>query len=349
MTFFELPYYLVFAAKKYLALKNRRRLPSKVISIGNITVGGTGKTPATLAVVSEAKKRGFNPVILTRGYRGTAKGPCFVTKGNGPLLSVEEAGDEPLLMAERLRDVAIIKGGDRYESGIFAMKELGMGEEIYGSRSPAPDLFILDDGFQHWGLYRDKDIVLIDAGNPFGNGLLLPFGRLREPVASLDRADIIVLAKAEAYKGENNSIFEKRTEDLLKTIRRHNSEAQIFSARHAPVACRLLSGERKPFGWIAGKKIFGCCALGEPESFKRTLQSAGPDLVGYKAFRDHYRYSSADFIEIRREAARHGAEWIATTEKDIMKVRNLDMPGNVLIIEIDFLVEGNFYDEVFNF
>jgi len=345
---FELPYYLVFAAKKYHAFRNRRRLPCKVISIGNITVGGTGKTPASVAVALEANRRGLNPIILTRGYRGTAKGPCFVTRGKGPLLSVEAAGDEPFLMAERLRDIAIVKGRNRYESGMLAMKEFSGAEEISGYQSPAPDLFILDDGFQHWGLYRDRDIVLIDAGDPFGNGLLLPFGRLREPVESLERADIIVLTKAEAYEGENHSTFGKRVEDLIKTIRRHNAKSQIFFARHVPVSCRLLSGEKKPFEWIAGKKISGFCALGAPESFKRTLRSAGSDLVSYRTFRDHHRYSAADIIEIKKEAAMHGAEWIVTTEKDIIKIRNLDLPVNILVIEIDFFVEGNFYDEVFN-
>jgi tetraacyldisaccharide 4'-kinase len=346
MRIFELPYYLGLTAKQYLSFRHRRRLPCKVISIGNITVGGTGKTPATIAVAEEALKRGLHPVILTRGYKGRAKGPCFVTKGDVPLLSVEDAGDESLLMAERLKNVAIVKGNNRYEAGMFALKSLCRAKEAPDSGFQLPNLFILDDGFQHQGLYRDKDIVLIDTGNPFGNGLLLPFGRLREPVGSLYRADIIVLTKAEVYTPGHNS-HESRDDGLLEEIKRHNAKSRIFSARHVPAACRLLSGERNSVGWIEGKKIYGFCALGAPESFKRTIQSLGGELVGYKAFRDHHRYSDADISDIQREAARSNAEWIVTTEKDIIKIRNLDVPKNILFIEIDFLVQGNFFEAVF--
>ena len=157
MNFPEYLYYLGLSAKKYIALKNQKRLPLRVISIGNITLGGTGKTPAAIAVAEEAKKRGFRPIILTRGYKGTAQGPCFVTKGEKPLLNAEQAGDEPMLMAERLTGVPIVKGSDRYSAGLFALQYFNPQPSTFNPQF----LFILDDGFQHWNLYRDRNILLI--------------------------------------------------------------------------------------------------------------------------------------------------------------------------------------------
>ncbi|MEW6110464.1 MAG: tetraacyldisaccharide 4'-kinase [Nitrospirota bacterium] len=358
MNILELPYYLGFSAKKYYSLRNRKKLPFRVISIGNITVGGTGKTPATIALAEEAKKRGFRPVILTRGYKGSAKGPCFVTEGKGPLLDADEAGDEPVLMSERLRGIPIIKGADRYESGMFAIERLGTrnsevknmkqgvdpGFESIMPHARGPVLFILDDGFQHWMLQRDKDIVLIDAINPFGNRMLLPFGSLREPVSSLSRADIIVLTKS----GNSNERLNPASGDLIKDIRKHNAGSPIFFAEHAPASCRLRSGEKRPVRWLSGKKVFAFCGIGNPESFERTMKSTGAELAGFKVFRDHHRYKHDDIHKIKMEAGKSGAVWIVTTEKDIIKIRNLDLPENILIIEIDFSVGESFYETVFS-
>jgi tetraacyldisaccharide 4'-kinase len=323
------------SAKKYYSLKRRQRLPHKVISVGNITTGGTGKTPAAIALAEEAKRRGLYPVILTRGYRGKAKGPCFVTKGRSPLLSADDAGDEPLLMAERLEGVPVVKGRDRYEAGRYALAHIDHEDEF---------LFILDDGFQHWRLHRDKDIVLIDALNPFGNRVLLPFGKLREPLGSLDRADIIVLSKS---GGEGQDRQGRPCIDpLVKEIRRY-TKARIFPAEHRPLSCRFLSGEKKPPEWLFGRKVFGLSALGNPLSFEKTVLSLGAQFRGRKMFRDHHRYSASDVAKVLKGAQKSGAEWIVTTEKDIIKLRNLDLPDNILIIEITFSVGEGFYEEAF--
>src|SRR5271157_4150100 len=173
MTPLEFLYYTGYALKKQRSLRLQRRLPYPVISIGNITVGGTGKTPATIAVAEESKRRGFSPVILTRGYKGRVKGPCVVSPKNLPvrnylgdpgkvIQTVKDAGDEPVLMAGRLKGVPVIKSAGRYEGGIFALQS-------FSFAASAPFIFILDDGFQHWRLHRDIDIVLIDGLNPFGN------------------------------------------------------------------------------------------------------------------------------------------------------------------------------------
>jgi tetraacyldisaccharide 4'-kinase len=355
----ELLYYLGLSVKKYYAFRNRRKLPFRVISIGNITVGGTGKTPVTIAVAQEAKRRGFNPSILTRGYKGKRKGPCFVTKGEGALLGVDDAGDEPVLMAQKLRGVPIVKGPDRYESGVFSVEELGgwaaegrsHNEKVShhtansGLHAPRSLLFILDDGFQHWRLFRDKDVVLIDADNPFGNSLLLPLGILREPVESLSRADIIVLTKCfNDAKDDKTDVSE-----ITNKIRQYNPGAPIFLSGYSHLVRLLVSGQEKPLSWIEGKKVFGFCALGNPESFKKTLKEAGAELLGFKKYKDHFMYGQREMRDIGYEAARRGAEWIATTEKDIIKTRDLDLPENIFIIEIELSVEMKFYDDIFSF
>lgn len=339
MHLLEFLYYLGFSAKQYYSVTHQKRLPCRVISIGNITVGGTGKTPATIAVAGEAQKRGMRPVILTRGYKGRARGPCFVTRGKGPLLSVEDAGDEPILMAERLEGVPIVKGGNRFEAGMFAIRELPIADTEFDTY-----VFILDDGFQHRGLYRDKDIVLIDAGDPFGNGMLLPFGRLREPVKSLARADIIVFTKArdKTGQGELNGL------DILREkINSYKERSRVFISDHAPISCVLPSGWENPADWLSSKKVFVFCALGSPDAFLRTLSESGADIRGLRAYKDHHQYTQEDISRIKTEAEERGAEWIVTTEKDIIKARNLDLPDNISVVKVVFAVSDDFFDEVF--
>jgi tetraacyldisaccharide 4'-kinase len=347
MNILESLYYLGLSAKRYVSLRNRKKLPCRVISIGNIMVGGTGKTPATMAVAEEAKKRGFRPVILTRGYKGAAKGPCFVSEGEGPLLSASQAGDEPFLMAERLRGVPIVKGPDRHASGMFALQALDRGQREGSNDSHAdqrntmpsahcPVLFILDDGFQHWQLHRDKDVVLIDAGNPFGNRRLLPSGRLREPLRELKRADIIAITKAD-----------REDSGLIAEIRKYNAHAPVFFSGHRVVSLSFPSGEKQPPSWLRGKHVFCFCGLADPRSFRGTVAAAGADIAGMKIYPDHYPYTQQDIAAIIRECDRSGAGWVVTTGKDMAKMRDLDLPGNIIIIEIAFTAAQPFFDSVF--
>ncbi len=365
MNFAEYLYYLGLSAKKFVALKNQMRLPFRVISIGNITLGGTGKTPAAIAIAEEAIKRGFQPIILTRGYKGTAPGLCFVTKGDKPLLTAEQAGDEPLLMAERLQGVPIVKGSDRYEAGMYALRE-SIEHRVQGieytakskeddgqagdSQFAAPGLnlsagpnpqspipvFILDDGFQHWKLHRDRDIVLIDSRNPFGNRKLFPAGRLREPLTALQRADIIMITKAE-----------REDAGLIAEIRKYNKHVPIFFSGHRVVSIRSGSGERIAPDSLSGKKVFCFCGLADPESFSNTVADSGAEVAGMKAYRDHHHYGQQDIDAVSRESLASGASWIITTQKDFVKLRNLDLPGNILIIEIAFIADQPFFDSVF--
>jgi tetraacyldisaccharide 4'-kinase len=326
MTPLELLYYLGYSLRKRRSYRQQKRLPHKVISIGNITVGGTGKTPAAIAMAEEVKKRGYRPVILTRGYRGKAKGPCFVRAGSGAGLSVDEAGDEPVVMAERLNDVPVVKSADRYEGGIFALRHLG--------KDGPPLLFILDDGFQHWRLSRDVDVVLVDGLNPFGNRKMLPVGPLRGPLSELRGADIIVITKA-------------RNEALAAEISLINNVAPVYFASHEVTGVRGPDG-LVDIGLMKDRNVVAFCGIANPESFKETLSSLGCKIVELKNYRDHYRYDQADMTNLDACRKRHGAEFLVTTEKDMVKIRELQrIPSNLLSLEIGFSVDQGFYDEVF--
>ena len=355
MTLFEFIYFLGYSAKKYYSLKYQKRLPHKVISIGNITAGGTGKTPAAIAIAEEAKKRGFCPVILTRGYKGKAKGPCFV-KGRNPLSVMRNGlknevnasrithhasrlyGDEPVLMSEILKDVPIVKCADRYEGGMFAIQTLNSQLLTLNSQL----LFILDDGFQHWQLFRDKNILLIDAENPFDNRRLLPVGLLREPLKEIERADIIVLTKTGDIRPEMLGI-----EDIVGEIKSYNSKAPAFFSMHKPAEFVKLSGETMPIEWAKDKNFFAFCGIGSPESFRKTVLSAGCYLKGIKKYSDHYSYKEDDMEDIIKEARAGNADWIVTTEKDMVRLRGMRLPENLVALKIRLAIRSEFYDEVF--
>lgn len=308
-------------------LRRQRTLPRKVISIGNITVGGTGKTPAVIALAEEAKKRDYFPVILTRGYKGSIKGPCFVNEGGRPLLTPDEAGDEAFLMAQRLTAVSVIKSPDRYEGGKLALNTFKNHERM---------IFILDDGYQHLSLFRDIDILLIDGMNPFGNRRLLPVGRLREPLREMKRADIIVITRTSVMP-----------ELLLKEIRNYNDKAPIFLSDNSPSFFKTMNGNIIPLKELSGKRVVAFCGLGNPESFKKSLIDLNIDLKDFIVYRDHHRFTPHDMKRIEKTALRYEADWIIATEKDIIKIKNFDLIPNLICLSIEFKVEDNFFEEVF--
>lgn len=363
MRLFEFIYYCGYRIKRAHDLKRQMRLPSRVISVGNLTAGGTGKTPITIAIAKEALRRGFSPAVLTRGYRGKLEGPCLVSAG----MDEEEVGDEPLLMAEKLGGIPVIKGRDRYEAGMFAMEkvmnlakvmdlpratdaplkgalpqEKGDVPQKKGAmpqKEGAVPLFLLDDGYQHWRLYRDKDILLIDSGNPFDLRRLLPVGLLREPIREMRRADIIVLTKG---RGSDNRA-------LISEVRRHNPRAPLFVSDHEPSYVVTSKGEVLPIGWLSGREVYAFCGIGDPDSFRTSLEKAGAVLRGFKAYRDHYRYRKGDMEHIVKAAGAKGARWIITTEKDIMRLKSLGLPENLLALGMEAAVDEGFYEEVLRF
>jgi tetraacyldisaccharide 4'-kinase len=310
-----------------------RRLPYPVISIGNLTVGGTGKTPAVMALAERAKETGFHPVILTRGYRGGRKGSCFVSTGAGPLYSPQETGDEPYLMAKRLKGVTIVKGADRYEAGMLAINrsEGGLDKEGKGP------LFIVDDGFQHWGLQRDIDILLIDAVNPFGNGKLLPEGILREPLSSIKRADLIVLTKSDL-------IDERSIAETAETIRKTAPQTPVFRARHRPAELIAPDGTTHRTDSFRGRRVLAFAGIANPVYFQALLRAVGMDIVDFIPFRDHHDYSEGDIQEIKSRAM--GLDMV-TTEKDLVKLEGASLPGNLYALRIEFSVDAELYENIF--
>lgn len=359
MTPLELLYYIGYSIDRRLKLKGQNRLPYPVISIGNITVGGTGKTPATIAIAEEAKKRGFYPVILTRGYKGKAKGPCFVSAPSveRQASSVENHkvdaqrtthnasrffGDEPVLMAERLKDVPIVKCADRYEGGMFAIENFK--SQISNPKSPV--VFILDDGFQHRRLHRDKDIVLIDGSNPFGNRKILPIGPLREPLKELERADVFVVTKA-------------KNEALAGELKKINPSASVYFSEYKILKLRNASGEEFPVEMLKDKRVYAFCGIANPESFRQTVLSISRELKGFRSYRDHYRYTETDVLYLEKQCRNLNCEFLVTTEKDMVKIReiesrikgqgseNLKALGKILCLEIGFYVDEDFFDYIF--
>lgn len=335
MTPFELLYYVGYLAHKRYASSLRKELPCKVISIGNITMGGTGKTPAAVATAEEARKRGYRPVVLTRGYKGSAKGPCFVAaRESEPLPGaknsicsrVEEAGDEPMLMARRLRDVPIVKCADRYAGGTFALEALPSGS--------APFLFILDDGFQHWKLRRDVDVVLIDGLNPYGNRRMPPLGPLREPLSALTRADVCVVTKSPNRK-------------LKDEIAEITPGTPIYSAEYEAREFRDGSGRIMSADDVKTRKVYAFCGIANPGSFSKTLEALGLRTGGIHAYRDHHAYTEADITRLREEAAKAGCDFLVTTEKDMVKLGSMGIPDNLLYLEVGWKVEAGFFDTVF--
>jgi tetraacyldisaccharide 4'-kinase len=309
-------------------IKKTRKLPFKVISIGNLTLGGTGKTPAVIAVAREAKDRGLKPCILTRGYKGRAKGPCLADDKNKELFNTSQTGDETLLMVYSLKDVPVVRGTNRFLSGVYALGELGP-ESI--------NMFILDDGFQHWSLYRDVDIILIDASNPFGNERLFPEGILREPIDSVRRADIVVITKSDMV---NETAHDK----IIQTIKQYNTDAPVYTAQHKPISLISALGKTRNVNSLSNHQVYAFAAIANPSYFTFMLQSLGADIKKYKKFRDHHFYSQRELNKIQREAQDMD---IITTEKDLVKLKELKLPENIYALKIEFSIEDNYYDTLF--
>ena len=272
-------------------LLRQRRLEGVVISVGNLTTGGTGKTPMVLWIAQRALADGKSPGILTRGYRGETD-PSGVTS------------DEVRLLQARLgQRVQFGVGPDRFARG-RALAVHGV------------DWFVLDDGFQHLQLARDVDIVLIDATNPFGGGLLLPAGRLREPRSALARADLIVITRSDHAPA-------------VEAVVRRDSDAPIYYAAPHLESVRLFRGEYpgEERTDAHSRKFFAFSGIGNPAVFPVDLREWGLDPVGYRIFPDHYRYTPQDVDAISAEARAAGADALMCTEKDIFNLAGVPLEG----------------------
>jgi tetraacyldisaccharide 4'-kinase len=306
-----------------------------VISIGNLTVGGTGKTPIVEKFARALRAGGRRVAILSRGYksiprraprkwwqrfgRRMADPPRVVSDGKTLLLDSITAGDEPYMLANNLKDVIVLVDKDRVKSGLYAIKEL------------KADTLLLDDGLQYLHLKHRLDIVLIDRQAPFGNEYLLPRGTLREPPRNLRRASYIFITKS---TGESN-------DGLVSRIRRYNRTAEIIECAHRPLHLQnVMTGEQLPLERLANTFVGSLCGIAAPESFEDGLRKLGAILELSKRYTDHHRYSEAELQSFITRCVRRDLEMIVTTEKDAVRIPRLakvDVPIYFLRVEIEIL------------
>ena len=274
-----------------------QRLELPVVSVGNLSLGGTGKTPTVIALVRDLARRGRRPAVLTRGYLRTSSEPAVVV-GPDHGQPVETIGDEPAELARRLPNVPIVVDADRVRGGRTAIA-LGA------------DIVVLDDGFQHLRLERDLDLVLVDAGDSWGGGRLPPRGRLREPMAALARASAVLVTKVPADP-------RRVVESVRAAVEAHAGAIPVLAAR------LRLSRVRTGQGWqaadaLAGRRLFAFAGVGRPEAFAALLEEAGVELAGSRWFPDHHRYTTAELASLAATAAAVGAT-LVTTGKDAVKL-----------------------------
>ncbi len=288
-----------------LGLRRRGRLPVPVVSIGNLSVGGTGKTPMTQWLVERLQEEGRRVAVLSRGHGGSSQSVRLVSDDAGNvLLSARDAGDEPHLLAATLPGTPILVGKDRRESGRAALRRFDL------------DVLVLDDGFQFWQLARDLDIVLLDARRPFANGHALPRGLLREPKQNLRRAEVVVATRA----GELDAAARAA---LIGEVARLAPYASVFFADHRAVGfvpAHDLSAPFLPLERFQGRPVSAACAIARPDSFRQTLErDAGTQVLGITVWDDHHPLTGEDAARVLADAARAGAEAVVVTEKDAVK------------------------------
>jgi tetraacyldisaccharide 4'-kinase len=327
--FASLPYGWAVRARASLyshGLFNVRKLPKPVISIGNMTVGGTGKTPLVMTLANELMNKGIPTAILSRGYRREKSSDSLVTDGQTLLLSHEESGDEPFLMASVLKGIPVVVGKDRYKNGKLTLGRF----DVRG--------FLLDDGFQHLPLHRDLNIVLIDSNIGFGDGHLLPRGLLREPLSHLKRADMFLLTQAEEPPSNN---------PLRVTLQKINPSAPIFHSHYEPVGFIRPDGTFEPLHLFKGKRVLALSGIANPTYFSSLLKRCGMKVVKERIYPDHHRYTGQDLTSILEEVTK--IEIMVTTEKDLVKLKAFpvdSLPLYALRIETKIQEEEEFYKKV---
>jgi tetraacyldisaccharide 4'-kinase len=325
-----------------LALFEHRLIRSKtlgcqVISIGNLTVGGTGKTPVVEVFARALQQNGRRVAILSRGYKKAETPlpvklknlltfnapiqppPRIVSDGRKLLLDSALGGDEPYMLASNLPEVCVLVDKDRVKSGRYAIQKLGC------------DTLILDDGFQYLRLKHRVDIVLVDRTNPFDNGFVLPRGLLRESVRHLSRATFIFITKS---AGDGSP-------ELRQQIRSLNDKAEIAECRHTPRHLQdVFTGEQKPLEFLRGLKVAALSGIAAPRGFEESIQRLGGELVFRKRFADHHRYTQQEILDMINTSRDRGADAILTTEKDAVrfpKIERRDVPVYFLRVEIELL------------
>ncbi len=321
-----------------LRLMRDATLGVQVIAVGNLTVGGTGKTPVVEKFARELQDAGRKVAILSRGYRSKPRPlherllnklllrqditpPKVVSDGQSLLLDSESSGDEPYMLASNLRDVVVLVDKDRVKSGRYAIQKFGC------------DTLLLDDGFQYWKLRgRRHDVVLIDYQNPFGNGHLLPRGTLREPPSHLGRAHTIFITKIDGS-----------AQELRNRIQKINSKAGIIECVHHPLFFEdLFTGEQLPLEHVRHRRLATISGIAQPESFEQSLIRLGNQIVYQRRFADHHRYTQQEVLDVINRGVKRQAEILITTQKDAVRFPKLDrrdLPIYFMRVEIK-IIEG---------
>jgi len=281
----------------------RNRVGCPVISVGNLCLGGTGKTPHVIAMSRYLLKQGFRPAIISRGYGGKAgKGPLIISDGRQVFVDATVCGDEPFMMALSVKGVPVIVGSNRYRSSLAAISSFGC------------DVIILDDAFQHLSLYRDVDLVLLPAASPLGNGRVFPGGDLRETPKALKRASAIILSKCEQVPFGRIELVKEQIQAITGQIPVFFSDT-VFSGLWTDDGKDLLLQSSLP------SRVYCFCGIADPDSFIHLIEKAGSEVVGCSIFRDHYPYKQRDLVQLFEKANKLGAEMVITTEKDFVKIK----------------------------
>ncbi len=289
----------------------QHRLPVPVVSVGNLTFGGTGKTPTVIALVRDLVRRGRHPAVLTRGYRGRGPHPLLLV-GPEPGIAPAAAGDEPLELAGRLPGVPIVVDPNRIRGAGVAVQH-------------GADVVVLDDGFQHLAVERDLDLVLVDAGDPWGGGLLPPHGRLREPLSALQRATAILVTKLPDPAGPPLDRLRREAAAVAPAL-------PVLGARLQPARVRTPDGHRPP-EILAGRRVLAAAAVGRPEGFAEVLRGLGAEVSGTRWYPDHCAWPPAEVAELASAAASLDAELVVTA-KDAVKLP----PGHsAWVLEVDMV------------
>lgn len=335
-----LSYVFSFLVRLRLYLYEHRIFRNKplgclVVVVGNITVGGTGKTPIVEKFARTLTERGRKVAILSRGYKSKKEPllktlwrklthqeedpPKIVSDGKTVLLDSEVAGDEPFMLAKNLPGVVVLCDKNRVKAGSFAIRRFGC------------DTLILDDGFQYLPLKGRLNLLLIDRTNPFGNQYMLPRGILREPIRHISRASYIFLTKSDGT----------RDEALLELIREHNPKAEIIECAHQPQYLQSVDGdERLSLDSLKGARIAAFSGIASPESFENMLRSYGADIRYNRRFLDHHRFTRSEIRHLYNQADKSNLDMIVTTEKDAVRLfRDIKskLPIYFLRLEIDIL------------
>jgi tetraacyldisaccharide 4'-kinase len=290
-----------------LHIFKQKKISCLVVSVGNITLGGTGKTPTVIQIAELLSRNERRVAVVSRGYgRKDEAEILVVSDGRSVLVDTRTGGDEPVLIASKLPGMPVLVGKKRYQTALLAIQRF------------RPDVVVLDDGFQHIRLKRDLDIVLVDAGNPLGNGKLFPAGILREPLRALNRAHAVLITKIDS------------TADVkaLKATIQRNTQARIFTSHQLPVdLIDYRSNDIKPLSALRGSKVLALSGIARPDSFIKLLASLGADIVDACAYPDHFDYKKKDLASIFQKAADDKVSMIVTTEKDAIRLKNLHADG----------------------